>query len=353
MLNAQAIKERARQLGFDLCGVAPALAFPELQFLPEWLARGYAGEMEYMEKSAATRADIRNFLPSARSVIVTGTIYNTDQGSGIRDQGSAHDAVRVARYARGQDYHKVIEDRLIELVAWMKSVSSEPFDAAHFVDKHHVQERVYAQYAGVGWIGKNTCVINRDQGSWMFLAGIATSLELDTDAPALDQCGACTLCIDACPTGAIVDARVLDATKCISYLTIEVDGPIPEEQRAHIGDHVYGCDICQDVCPWNLAPPASEDEAWQGPQRDGLSAADLWLRSDFDLHTLIKGSAMTYLPLSRLRRNLATVIGNTGEAALSGVLDQPGGGVRNAARSTMSPVVEDAVAWARRRLAEE
>jgi epoxyqueuosine reductase len=193
-------------------------------------------------------------------------------------------------------------------------------------------------------------VINREQGSWMFLAGIATSLELDTDAPALDQCGACTLCIDACPTGAIVDARVVDATKCISYLTIEVDGPIPEAQRAQIANHVYGCDICQDVCPWNLAPAVSEDEAWQGPQRDGLSAADLWQRSDFDLHTLVKGSAMTYLPLSRLRRNLATVIGNTGDTALSGALDRPGGGVRNAARSTMSPVVEDAVAWARRRL---
>jgi epoxyqueuosine reductase len=351
VLNAQAIKERARQIGFDLCGVAPALAFPELSFLPEWLARGYAGEMEYLAKSAATRADIRNFLPSARSVIVTGTIYNTD-GSG--EPGSrSRDAVQVAKYARGQDYHKVIEDRLIEFVTWMKSVSSEPFDAAHFVDKHHVQERVYAQHAGVGWIGKNTCVINREQGSWMFLAGIATSLALDTDAPALDQCGACTLCIDACPTGAIVDAHVVDATKCISYLTIEVDGPIPEEQRAHIGNHVYGCDICQDVCPWNLAPPVSDDEAWRAPRRDGLSAADLWQRSDFDLHTLIKGSAMTYLPLSRLRRNLATVIGNAGDAGLSGVLDQPGRGVRNAARSTFSPVVEDAVAWARRRLSEK
>jgi epoxyqueuosine reductase len=265
----------------------------------------------------------------------------------------ARDAVRIARYARGQDYHKVIEDRLIELVAWMKSVSSTPFDAAHFVDKHHVQERVYAQHAGVGWIGKNTCVINRDQGSWMFLAGIATSLALETDAPALDQCGACTLCIDACPTGAILDARVLDATKCISYLTIEVDGPIPEAQRAHIGNHVYGCDICQDVCPWNLAPAVSDDEAWQAPQRDGLSAADLWQRSDFDLHQLVKGSAMTYLPLSRLRRNLALVIGNSGEAEGAELLDRPGRGIRNAANSAKTPVVADAVAWARRRLAEK
>jgi epoxyqueuosine reductase len=355
-LSADAIKQRAQDLGFDLCGVAPALAFPELSFLQEWLARGYAGEMEYMEKSAATRADIRNFLPSARSVIVTGTIYNVDAGrdpgSGIRDPERS-DAVRVAKYARGQDYHVVLENRLQELVGWMREQQPDPFDAAIFVDKHHVQERVYAQHAGLGWIGKNSCLINRDQGSWLFLAGIATSLDLDPDAPGFDQCGECTLCIDACPTGALVDARVLDATKCISYLTIEVRGPIPEAQRAHIGNHAYGCDICQDVCPWNLAPAVSEDEAWQAPQRDGLSAADLWERSDFDLHTLIKGSAMTYLPLSRLRRNLATVIGNTGDAALSDVLDRPGRGVRNAARSTSSPVVDDAVAWARRRLVEK
>lgn len=351
VLNAQVIKERAGQLGFDLCGVAPALAFPELSFLPEWLARGYAGEMDYLHKSAATRADIRHFLPSARSVIVTGTIYNTDQRSGIGGQGSGKGSIRVARYARGQDYHKVIEDRLIEFVAWMKAVSSEPFDAAHFVDKHHVQERVYAQHAGIGWIGKNSCVINREQGSWMFLAGIATSLELQADAPALDQCGTCTLCIDACPTGAIIDARVVDATKCISYLTIEVDGPVPEDQRAQIGNHAYGCDICQDVCPWNLAPAVSGDAAWQGPPRDGLSAAELWQRSDFDLHTLIKGSAMTYLPMSRLRRNLATVIGNSGDPDQADVLDRPGRGIRNAANSAKTPVVEDAVAWARRNVA--
>jgi epoxyqueuosine reductase len=158
------------------------------------------------------------------------------------------------------------------------------------------------------------------------------------------------LCIDACPTAAIVDAGVVDATKCISYLTIEVGDAIPEAQRPLIGRHAYGCDICQDVCPWNLAAPTTDDPAWHAPQRDGLSAAELWQKSDFDLHTLIKGSAMTYLPLSRLRRNLATVIGNTGDADLAELLDRPGGGVPNAARSTLSPVVEDAVAWAKRRL---
>lgn len=348
VLSSGAIKAKARELGFDLCGIAPAQDFPELKFLNEWLDRGYAGEMEYMSKSARRRADIRNFLPSAKSVIVTGTIYNTDAGATGAARSS--DSVQVARYARGQDYHVVLGERLHALLEWMRTQQPEGFDAEVFVDKHHVQERVYAQHAGLGWIGKNTCVINREQGSYFFLAGIAISVALDSDTPGFDQCGACTLCIDACPTGAIVDARVLDATRCISYLTIEVDGPIPEEQRPQIGNHAYGCDICQDVCPWNLAAPTASDMAWQGPQRDGLSAADLWQRSDFDLHTLIKGSAMTYLPLSRLRRNLATVIGNTADPALSEALDRPGRGIRNAARSTQAPVVEDAVVWARRRL---
>ncbi len=352
MLSSAAIKQRAAELGFDLCGIAPAQAFPELGFLKEWLANGYAGEMWYMHHSAERRADIRNFLPSARSVMVTATNYNTEQASAIRDQSSRADAIQVARYARGEDYHTILSERLHELREWMRANHDEPFDAEIFVDKHHVQERVFAQYAGLGWIGKNTCLINREQGSWLFLAGIATSLELEADQPGFDQCGACTLCLDACPTGALVDAHVMDATKCISYLTIEVDGSIPPPQRAQIGNHAYGCDICQDVCPWNLAAAISSDPAWQAPQRDGLSASDLWQRSDFDLHTLIAGSAMTYLPLSRLRRNLATVIGNTGDPSLAAVLDRPGRGVRNAARSTASPVVEDAVAWAKRRLVE-
>jgi epoxyqueuosine reductase len=195
-------------------------------------------------------------------------------------------------------------------------------------------------------------VINSELGSWMFLSGIATSLTLEPDAPALDQCGSCTLCIDSCPTGALVDARELDATKCISYLTIETEGTIPEAQRAQIGHHAWGCDICQDVCPWNLAPAVSTDPAWQGDPRDGRRASELWEQSDDQLHALIKDSAITYVPLSRLRRNLATIIGNSGDPALAAVLDRPGHGVRNAARSTQTPIVQDAVGWARRRLQE-
>jgi len=349
MLSPAAIKQRAAGLGFDLCGISAADSFPELQFLPEWLSRGYAGEMQYMEKSAHTRADIRHFLPSAKSVIVTGTIYNTDQGSGTRDPG----AVKVARYARGEDYHVVLYERLESLLAWMREQTDRPFEAAIFCDKHHVQERVYAQHAGIGWIGKNSCVIHPELGSWMFLAGIAISVDLPSDAPVVDQCGSCTLCIDACPTGALVDARELDATKCISYLTIETHGDIPEDKRSLIGQHVWGCDICQDVCPFNLGSSLTSDPAWNGPIRDGLSAAHLWQQSDDEIHERINGSAITFVPVSRLRRNLAIVIGNSGDRELADALDRPGHGVKNAARSTLTPAVQDAVAWAKQRLLHE
>ena len=363
MLSVDAIKQHARQLGFDLCGIAPASNHPELAFLSEWIARGYAGEMDYMEKSAHVRADIRNFLPTARSVIVMGTVYNTGAGAsgasgapgasgaaGASGASRAPDAINVARYARGRDYHKVIADRLLELIEWMRAQHSEPFDAAHFVDKHQVQERVFAHHAGIGWIGKNSCVINPELGSWMFLSGIATSLDLQPDAQAFDQCGSCTLCIDSCPTGAIVDAREVDATRCISYLTIETEREIPEPQRPLIGKHAWGCDICQDVCPFNFAAAETNDPVWQGPPRDGQSASALWQQSDDQLHAMIKGSAMTYAPLSRLRRNLATIIGNSGDASHLQGLDRPGNGVRNAARSTQTPAVRDAVEWAKRKL---
>jgi len=354
VLTSASIKRQALALGFDVCGVAPATALPELQFLPEWLARGYAGDMIYLHKSAQARSDIRNFLPGARSVVVAGAIYNTQGPSGVpsggNDDGSGspcRDAVQIARYARGRDYHIVLAERLERLVTWMREQQAEPIDTAIFVDKHHVQERVYAQHAGVGWIGKNSCVINPELGSFMFLCGIATSIDLDVDAPATDQCGACTLCIDSCPTGAIVDAHVLDATKCISYLTIEIDGAIPEAQRPHLGNHAYGCDICQEVCPWNMAPVLTADPAWVATPRDGASAAELWQRTDDELHQFVKGSAMTHLPLAGLRRNLATVIGNSGDPSLVASLERPGSGVKNAAHSAHTPIVAEAVSWAR------
>jgi epoxyqueuosine reductase len=213
---------------------------------------------------------------------------------------------------------------------------------------------VFAQRAGLGWIGKNTCLINPEIGSWIFLAGVAISLELPADQPVADRCGSCTQCLDACPTGALVDAYELDATKCISYLTIELDGPIPESQRDSIGSHVFGCDICQDVCPWNLAPLATLDPVWQPRSRHIASTAGrLWDLSDVELHDLVRGSAMTRTALSRLRRNLAVVIANSGDPRAVDVLDRPGRGQRRAATSADTPLVREHVEWAKRKLACE
>ncbi len=193
-------------------------------------------------------------MPSARSVIVVGALYNTGEPYSIERDDPARG--EVARYAWSRDYHEVLGERLDALLAWMRAQHPEPFDARAYVDTGPVQERVYAQYAGVGWIGKNTCVINPDLGSWLLLGTIICSLPLEADSPALDQCGTCTLCLEACPTGAFAAPHVLDATRCISYLTIEYRGSIPEEHREGIGNHIFGCDICQEVCPWNAAPVA-------------------------------------------------------------------------------------------------
>jgi epoxyqueuosine reductase len=346
MLDAAAIRAHAKSLGFDLCDVAPAEPFPELTRLRDWLDRGNGGEMAYLDKTAATRADIRRFLPTARSVIVTGTVYYTGDGS----PGGATGA-RVARYAWGEDYHHVLVERLEQLLSWMRSQHPDPFDAAIFADKHHVQERAMAARAGLGWIGKNACLINPDTGSWLLLAGVVVSLELAAGTPQPDRCGACTLCLDACPTGAILDGRELDARRCLSYLTIELDGPIPVEQRAAVGHHLFGCDICQEVCPWNLAPLSTLDPAWQPRQgRDRPQPAELWQRDDAGLHAFVRGSAMTRITASRLRRNLAVVLGNSGDAAAAGVLDRAGRGVPNAAHSAEVPLVREHVDWARERL---
>ena len=303
MLTAAAIKAKAKEIGFDLCGIAPASDHPELTFFREWLDRGYAGDMTYLNRSAKRCADVRNVLPSARTVIVTATVYNTDRPYSIEctDPSRAH----VARYAWGDDYHAVIGERLERLLAWMRATSPGPFDARACVDDAPVQERVYAQYAGIGWIGKNSCVINPERGSWIFLSEIICSLALECDRPAVDQCGTCTLCIEACPTQAIVGPGVLDATRCISYLTIEQKKEISEPLRSAVGTHIYGCDICQEVCPWNAAPAVSDDPAWQPrPAWDGVTVDELAQRSDEELGEAMRGSAMQRANISGLRRNL-------------------------------------------------
>jgi epoxyqueuosine reductase len=313
-LSAAAVKARARELGFDACGIAPAAAHPELAFFREWLDRGYAGEMAYLHRTADLRGDVRRVLSSARTVIVTATVYNTDRpySTECADAGRA----QIARYAWGDDYHDIIGARLEALVAWMRASCSEPFEARAYVDTGPVQERVYAQHAGVGWIGKNTCLINPELGSWIFLGAILCSLPLEVDAPAFDQCGACTLCLDACPTHAIAAPGVLDATRCISYLTIELRGDIPAEHRAAIGSHVYGCDICQEVCPWNATAPRSLDPAWQPrPAWDLVDLGALAVRGDDQLADGLRGSPMRRAKAQGLRRNVAIALENAENAS--------------------------------------
>ena len=308
-MTSAEIKAHARTLGFDACGIAPAIDHAELHFFRDWLARGYAGEMAYLHRTADRRADVRHVLPSARTVIMTATVYNTDRpyATECDDPRRAH----IARYAWGDDYHDVIGARLESLVEWMRASSPEPFDARAYVDTGPVQERVYAQHAGIGWIGKNTCVIHPELGSWVFLGAIICSLPLDVDAPSLDQCGTCTLCIEACPTHAIVAPGVLDSTRCISYLTIELRGDIPPEHRAGIGSHVYGCDICQEVCPWNASPPRSDDAAWQPRSAwDRVDLLTLSEKKDDELAAAMRGSPMRRTKVQGLRRNVAVALEN-------------------------------------------
>jgi epoxyqueuosine reductase len=310
-LISSAIKQKARELGFDLCGIAPAADLPELAFFRSWIARGYSGDMAYLQRSADRRADVRHVLPSAQSVVVTGTIYNTD--APYSTEAADPDHARIARYAWGDDYHEVIGGRLEALARWMRDAAGEPFEARAYVDTGPVQERVYAQHAGIGWIGKNTCVINPWVGSWIFLGEIICNLPLEPDQPAHDQCGDCTLCIEACPTGAILGAGVLDSRRCISYLTIEQRGQIPDEFAASIGSHVYGCDICQEVCPWNQMAAVSTDPAWQ-PRGVWANArvSSLATMSDGELHDAMRRSAMMRTKLSGMRRNLAVALENAG-----------------------------------------
>jgi epoxyqueuosine reductase len=285
--------------------------------------------------------DVRNVLPSARCVIALGTIYNAERpySTEIADPRQAS----LARYAWGDDYHVVIERRLTRLLEWLRAQVGDGFEGRAYVDTGPVQERVYAQHAGLGWIGKNTCLIHPQLGSWLFLSEIICNLALGVDEPAFDQCGTCTLCLEACPTGALVEPRVLDSNRCLSYLTIELKTAIPEAIRDDVGAHAYGCDICQDVCPFNLVPSTATtgEPEWQPrPGLDGPSLVDLWMRSDDDLRALLKGSAMKRAGVRRLRRNLAVAIGNSGDRFAADALE------RHAEEACKDPTVAEHVAWA-------
>jgi epoxyqueuosine reductase len=315
--------ERVRGLalgvGFDVVGVAPAEPTPESEFLREWIARGFAGEMHYLERRVEERVDPRRLLEGARSILVVGLVYDP----GPRAE-PAPGAARVARYAGGEDYHEVMWERLRELEAGLEALAPGSVRTRSFCDTGPVQERVLAASAGLGWIGKNTCLIHPRLGSYLFLGVVLTDLELAAGAREPDHCGSCRACIDACPTRAFPEDYVLDATRCISYTTIEARGPIDVGLRADHGDRVFGCDVCQEVCPWNLRRRREIPADTQG-LRARLRPRPEWtqpsLRWILDLgeeawRAETRGTALRRSKHRGLLRNALIAAGNTGGAEL-------------------------------------
>lgn len=310
------VKELAHSLGFDLVGIAAAEPTLESLFYPGWLQRGFAGEMNYLKgERGEMRHDPKSLLPEARSIICLGLVYNTAEPYSVEIEAAG--SGWVSRYAWGEDYHTVLRRKLQALTQAIEAQTG-PFAYKICVDTAPLLERAYAHQAGLGWIAKNTCLINQQLGSWIFLGELITSLDLEPDGPAPDRCGTCTRCIEACPTDALVPAHepegpeyALDSRRCISYWTIELRGAIPEENRSEVGQHLFGCDICQDVCPWNRRAAVTEAEEFQ-PQN--LLP---------DLEELAKLKPAEYrerfgsTPVERTRyrgflRNVAVAMGNSG-----------------------------------------
>jgi len=321
---AERITELSRALGFDLCGIAPAAEFPELAHLDDWLDRGHAGEMRYL--GDARRRSPALAMVDARSVIVCALNYNTPLPSSTDGPAPGEPGTGprgwISRYAWGDDYHAVLGEKLETLVEHLHREIAEPFEARAYVDAGPVVERVAAKYAGLGWLAKNTCLINEELGSWLFLGVIVTTLELRSslgsgEAPPPDLCGNCSLCIEACPTSAIVEPYVLDARRCISYLTIELRGVIPLALREPLGRHVFGCDICQDVCPWNRRALTTALPSFQPRQREGRSlfCPELeWLVSltEEEFRSVFRESPVKRAKWRGLVRNACVAIGNSG-----------------------------------------
>ncbi|MEO8493915.1 MAG: tRNA epoxyqueuosine(34) reductase QueG [Planctomycetota bacterium] len=301
------LKRAARGLGFELAGVCPAVSPDGFSRFREWLAAGYAGEMHYLAEREAAYEHPRSVLDGARSVVMLAMNYKSETPAPTESgQG------RVARYAWGEaDYHDVIHQRLKQLAAMFREWVPEA-SVRGVVDTAPLLEREFAQLAGLGWVGKNTLLLNKSLGSWFFLAALLTDQELDYDTPhETDHCGTCRACLDACPTDAFPQPYVLDATKCISYLTIELRDPIPEPLRAGMGDWVFGCDVCQDVCPWNHRVPPSDEPSF-GPREDQnpLDLAELFYLSDEQFRARFRRTPLWRSKRRGILRNAAIVLGN-------------------------------------------
>jgi epoxyqueuosine reductase len=336
---AARVKALALEAGFDLAGIAPVDPPAELAFFARWVDRGYAGEMSYLTGQVEARSDLRASFPWARSVIAVGLQYDTP---GPYSVDAARDRGWMARYAWGDDYHDVMGAMLRRLGERL-AAEAGPFRSRAYVDTGPIVERAWAAAAGLGAWGKNTCLLHPEHGSWFFLGELLTDLELAGDAPRADMCGSCTACLDACPTGALPAPYVLDATRCISYLTIEVKGAIAEDLRPAVGRHVFGCDICQDVCPWNRRRRHHGGEAFA--PRPGLLAPDLAELASLDDETFrarFSKSAVKRAKRRGLLRNVAVALGNAGDVSHRPVLER-------LARDD-DPVVREHALWALRKL---
>jgi epoxyqueuosine reductase len=299
MTLSEFIKEQALDLGFDLVGLTSARPHKDSAFFREWIGKGHHASMAWMERGAEKRANPDLILPGAKSLIMCGLIYNHPHDDSRTLEKKGHGW--ISSYAWGDDYHRLMIDRL-EVLEERVRARAPNAKFLSYCDTGPILERSYAASAGLGWIGKNTCLINTKKGSYFFIGEIITDLELDDDLADTDHCGTCTRCIDACPTQALVPYE-LDANKCISYLTLEHHGDIPENLAAKMGHHLAGCDICQEVCPWNKKAPASREVAFKPrpelfhPRLDALPATEEAFRDTF------KNNSLKRLKLKRLQRN--------------------------------------------------
>jgi epoxyqueuosine reductase len=353
MALANAVKDEARRLGFDAVAIGPATAPSHGAAFERWLDRGYAGSMDYLERTRGERLDPSRFLPGVRAVVAVALSYNTHEsatsprgsaGSPLESDSRAEQAavggMRVARYAGGLDYHDVIRPRLQALARFIESAAGPGVRSRAAVDTSAVLERDLAARAGLGWFGKNTNLLTPSLGSWFFIGIVLTTAEPAFDDEVADRCGTCTACLDACPTAAFTAPYTLDARRCISYLTIEHRGDIDEALRPLIGEWGFGCDVCQDVCPWNRKAAIATEPAFapaNAPEPETLLALD-----DAAFRERFRRTALWRARRSGLRRNAAIVLGNRGDAAAAPAL--------RAALTDDDPAVRDAAAWALSRL---
>jgi epoxyqueuosine reductase len=341
------IKQWAHDLGFELAGIAAASPADGFDRLRDWLDRGFAGEMAYMQRHAEARRHPGSILPEVRSVVMVGMNYDPDDSrlrlSAARLNRERLSPAKVARYALGADYHDVLRRRLNELLARIQ-IEVPSCRGRGVVDTAPLLERDFARRAGLGWFGKNTMLLNKRLGSYFFLGALLLDLELQPDAPHdTSHCGTCTACLDACPTQAFTGPGQLDARRCISYLTIELRGPVAPELREGLGDWLFGCDVCQEVCPWNRkAPPAAEPAFAPRPDLIALDPTELLSLSADEFRHRFRDTALTRPRRRGLLRNAALVLGNRGDPAALPALRR--------ALHDPEPLVREAAQWAIERI---